>query len=459
MTHKPMTLPELVISTQYHPYSHTSSFLDLDDGRILHTSGGVSNFSEDGGLTWSDQKLLKDTNGDDIFATSVLKLRDGKNALGLVGKIRNAPPAETPYPDFGAGGWVVFWRSDDLGETWSPPMRLTPPGFFNTISLQDSAIVTSAGRIVVPMFFQVPCVEDRPMPGPGRLVRNQWTNTVGHHFDKGISVIVVCYSDDGGRTWQRNQGGTLFVMQDMNSICRKVNEPSVTELPAVPETGAPRRLMMIMRTHLGRLFQSWSTDDGETWCEPQPTMLASVSAPGQIRTLPNGHLLCVWNQQSEDEFKRGYVRTRMSSAISRNGGGIWEFFQNIESMHDTAWVAPGPIRVVRPAGLYAPPGQPAIECDPAFIENSPADGRWTYPSVHVGKDRVTVAYQASGYLSEKKDVAQMYRDITDLPDVNTDLAGRKVMVQCRKILPLKWFYGGREPADYPGVKPSFVPVH
>ena len=118
-THKPMTLPDLVISTQWHPYSHTSSFIQLDDGRILHASGGVWNSSDDGGLTWSDQQWLKDRDGGDIFATTLLKLPDGKESLGLVGKIRDEPPLETPYPDFESGSRVVALAVPLEGSMWA----------------------------------------------------------------------------------------------------------------------------------------------------------------------------------------------------------------------------------------------------------------------------------------------------------------------------------------------------
>ena len=450
MSHCPMTLPDLVIATQAYPHSHTSSFVELSDGRVIHTSYGIINCSDDGGLTWTEPKRIYDANGDEVFAISVVKLPE-KNSLGIVGQLKEKPH-EHGWATMGGEGvrYYVFYRSDDLGQTWSVPSRITAPGFFPVIALQDSAIVTSTGRIVVPMFFQALGVEDQPMPWTGKLVRGQWGNVVGHHFDKGITMIIVCYSDDGGRTWKKNSEGSLFVMQDMNSICRKVNEPSVTEI-----AGAPGRLLMIMRTHLGRLYQSWSNDNGETWCEPQPTLLASTSAPAQIRTLPNGHLLCIWNQQSEEEFRKGYVRTRLSSAISRDGGGIWEFFQNIESIHDSSFVAPGPIRVVRPVGLYAPPGQPAIEADPAYVENALVEGRWTYPSVGVCKDHIIVAYSCHGYLQEHETEARMFRTGTLKPDVNTDKD--KVNGQRRKILPLKWFYGGREPVDLPFER-EYVPA-
>ena len=36
MSNVPMTLPELMISEQFHPFAASSSFVELDDVRIFH---------------------------------------------------------------------------------------------------------------------------------------------------------------------------------------------------------------------------------------------------------------------------------------------------------------------------------------------------------------------------------------------------------------------------------------
>ena len=74
----------------------------------------------------------------------------------------------------------------------------------------------------------------------------------------------------------------------------------------------------------------------------QPTVLAASTAPPQLKMLPNGHLRCVWNQEYEQKIRHGYARTRLSSAVSRDGGRVWEFFQNIESIHETTPVKQPP---------------------------------------------------------------------------------------------------------------------
>ena len=63
----------------------------------------------------------------------------------------------------------------------------------------------------------------------------------------------------------------------------------------------------------------------------QPTELASSQSPPLLIRIPStGDLLCVWNQASGEEIRRGYLRGRLSSAISRDNGMTWEHFKTIE---------------------------------------------------------------------------------------------------------------------------------
>ena len=203
---------------------------------------------------------------------------------------------------------------------------------------------------------------------------------------------------------------------------------------------APGLLLLIVRTGLGRLYQSWSHDNGETWTWPAPTSLASSTAPAQIRSLPNGHLLCVWNQQSQGEIERGYLRTRLSSAISRNGGSAWEFFQNIESIHEETRVVPGPIKPVRPAEYHFEPEVPAPELAAENVTPVTTHGMWTYPSVVVMEDRVFISYR---YNLPRED-SEYARLVS-----SSERAESMGFILKVKVLPLSWFYAGKKPADNP----------
>ena len=116
-------------------------------------------------------------------------------------------------------------------------------------------------------------------------------------------------------------------------------------------------------------FQAWSEDNGETWTRPQPTSLASSTAPAQIRTLPNGHLLAVWNQETEDELNGVTIRTRVSAAISRNGAACGNFSKMWNRCTRRRGRA-GPIRPVRPAEYNFDPGLPAPEREREHVSPS-----------------------------------------------------------------------------------------
>ena len=47
-----MTLPQLMLAEHETCCGHSSTFVELDDGRILHVTGGWKNHSNDGGLNW-----------------------------------------------------------------------------------------------------------------------------------------------------------------------------------------------------------------------------------------------------------------------------------------------------------------------------------------------------------------------------------------------------------------------
>jgi len=299
------------------------------------------------------------------------------------------------------------------------------------------------------LFGQDSGPDNGTLPMSGRLVHNQWVSTGGHFFDPMFTCNYVVFSDDDGRSWQMNKDGELIPLLDWNALFSYCNESSVTEV-------APGRLLLIMRTGMGRLYQAWSNDNGDTWTRPQPTVLAATNAPAQIRTLANGHLLCVWNQETADEIRGGYNRTRVSSAISRDGGRVWEFFQNLQSVHETTRVEPGPIEPVRPEEISFPSGQPATERDPKYVQPHVGFyGSWCYPSVCVMKDRVLIAHTYNLYKEDETE-AVLVRDVSG----GGYLAAKTGKPVCQKlmVLPYKWFYGGKEPADNPFLREAYEPA-
>ena len=205
----------------------------------------------------------------------------------------------------------------------------------------------------------------------------------------------VYYSDDEGKTWETNEGkgfwgkgGELFVTLDYSAGGHhRCNEPVVAEV-------SEGHLLMILRTPLGRLYQSWSADDGRSWTRPEPTNLSSALAPVALARIPGtGDLLVVWNQASADEITLGLQRNRLTAAVSRDGGASWECHKNVffQRKGEPACVDPSPIKPYR------------------AMENAPRIpmGRLcaTYPSIVALKETILICFgcrQQSNYISDGK---------------------------------------------------------
>lgn len=442
MANRPMTRPDEILAEHRTRFFHSSTFVELEDGRILHNAGKTFTLSADGGLTWSEPESRQDTDGNPVepmTEPSLVKLSG--NGVGLAGRMydRDAKhPGERMRSNH-----LLFWRSEDGGETWEPPIRITEPGTIGTAGYQNSFLRSTSGRILLPVFLfcgQNTGACDEELPAGGKLFRNQWIPVSDHSFDPTFSCVYVVYSDDDGRTWKRNNNGELMIPLGLACDFNGVNESTMAEV-------SPGRLLLFMRNGLGRIFQSWSQDDGETWGRPQPTALASSNAPAAINTLPNGHLLCVWNQENEEEVNLGYNRTRISSAVSRNGGGVWELFQNVESLHEETRVEPGPIRHISQREIHYKPGSPAPVRAAEHIEATDTFGRWSYPSVLVLKDRVLIAHTFTQWEEDAEKA---------LPLQSSRKEGG--FNQKLKVLPLTWFYGGKEPADNPFLPRAYEPA-
>ena len=357
--------------------------LELEDGGLLGLSSEGRSVSRDGGKTWPRfEPALVDGTPQKGAIRHLMRLKSG--AIG--GFYR--PGGETVR--YGYSPWFVL--SQDEGRTWSKPVRVAEP--FNNAVLHGKAIVTSRGRIVAPVYTLV----GRSIREKGKALFRDGTALVGHHgFDEFFTYCWVYYSDDAGRTWQPNRdkgvwakGGELFVTLDQGAGGNyRCNEPWVVEV-------SPDHLLMLLRTPLGRLYQSWSQDDGTTWTRPEPTALASALAPPALEKLPGSNdLLVIWNQSSADEIERSLQRHRISSAVSRDGGASWRHGPNVFSIFrqqgDRNRFEPPPIRAYR--SLKQAPRLPPNEME------------GTYPVLNLWKDRVLIQFTArerAFYLYDEK---------------------------------------------------------
>ena len=245
--------------------------------------------SKDNGRTWSGRIILQE------------------NAWGR--NVKHPNLARTPSGDvvFFFTSWehdiherrIMMRRSKDDCETWSEPKQMSPPGGFYPINA-DHISVHSSGRIILPAFWS-PKI---------------WAE--GEHFR-----AFCFYSDDDGYTWQQSQNR-------IDLPKRGAEEPAIAE-------AADSSLVCMLRTTLGKIYQAFSKDRGETWSEAKATALPSPSSASALKRIPGtSDLLFLWNNATPYALSRPgsksfhHPRNPLSSAISHDGGKTWDHIKNIE---------------------------------------------------------------------------------------------------------------------------------
>ncbi len=125
-----------------------------------------------------------------------------------------------------------------------------------------------------------------------------------HHELDPIRMASVFASTDQGKTWTR-RGGVMFPKTDLD-------EHMLVEL-------RDGRIWMLARTSKS-ITESFSTDYGATWSEPQPSAILNVSARFFIRRLASGNLLLVKNGPTAERLPK---RSHLTAFLSADDGKTW----------------------------------------------------------------------------------------------------------------------------------------
>lgn len=295
----PVQIVTIATATIEHPRHSDASIVELRDGSLMLAwqefltspyageDGGpsqiVSAISHDGGLTWGDKRIIVPIDEGDIsvFCPTLLRLQDGSILLSYVRYHCVEVQQDSSY---------YIHKSYDDGLTFSEPVAVWERTSWCPKSHAMKQL--SCGRIVL---------------ANARLIANH-------------SECAACYSDDNGATWTPSRNWIDLPL-------RGAMEPALEELK-------DGRLLMIMRTQLGALFQTISHDKGETWSLGQTTGLRSPEAPPEMIRIPQtGDLLMIWNNSEYDPgFGSHYgKRSPLTVAVSRDEGQTWGKPKDIET--------------------------------------------------------------------------------------------------------------------------------
>ncbi len=295
-------------STPDLPRKSEGDVIELSDGRLMlaymEFSGAGSDFdktrimamqSSDGGLTWGRHRVLVETLPGDVnvYSPNLLRARDG-SILFLFMRQHAAYPSLTT---------LYVWKSNDEGETFRPFAECAPEQHHGLCNATVKRL--ASGRLLLPSSWEKP---EAPNTFEG----------------------AVLFRDDDGLTWCEADQRIALPM-------RGVMEPHLEET-------RDGRVLMVMRSQLGTLHFSESSDDGLTWSEPYTSKLRSPASCPELARIPStGDLLLIWNNAPYDPGFTSHFgkRSPLTSAISRDEGHTWEHFHKLEDDPKRAFSNPG----------------------------------------------------------------------------------------------------------------------
>jgi hypothetical protein len=279
----------------------------LLDGRliaVLDRTGpkgpeAIARYSSDGGRSWSAPQTLfvlpKDKGNWGLHNL----LTDHRGELHLF----YTADAKTA----GKGLYQMRFDIYHVGSTngrksWRAPV-LVRQGYHGSML---SVIQLRSGRIVLPICYLTPRV---------------WSNR-GKGFDAftdmGRFSSGVVYSDDAGDTWQ--QASVELKVPSPYIGADGIIEPIALELK-------DGRVWLLLRTQLGRFFESFS-QNGAVWTNPTPTSILSSDSPPSLTRLKDGRIVMLWNNCLRFCYAQG-GRHVLHAAISEDEGRTWRGYREV----------------------------------------------------------------------------------------------------------------------------------
>lgn len=258
---------EFIYETAPFPQCHASTIVETAGGLVAAWFGGTAERNPDVGIWVSRQENGK--------WTTPVEVANGVQSPELRHPTWNPvlfQPSGGPLYLFYKVGpspstwWGMAMSSTDGGRSWSRPARL-------------------ADGILGP-------IKNKPVQlANGDILAGSSTENSGWqvHFER---------SSDGGRTWTStpplNDGQTIPAIQ-----------PSILIHPG-------GRLQAVGRTRVGKIFETFSEDQGKTWTPLALTSLPNPSAGIDAVTLRDGRFVIVYNHTATG-------RSPLNVAISRDG--------------------------------------------------------------------------------------------------------------------------------------------
>jgi sialidase-1 len=239
--------------------------------------------SRDGGKTWSDAHLF----AKNMQAPGLLRLRSGDVLLwgsALAAKLGE----EIKDPNLWHSTTMSLFRSKNKGVTWTQERPIWEHS--KGIRLQGGCatmVQLKSGRLLFPFHY----------------------GDAGN-YNSTTQKSACYYSDDEGKTWTEGRAVGLPQHGAASPVVAEMNDGS---------------LLMAVRTGLGTMYLSRSTDSGETWAPAWSSGLEMTETDLFMTAFPDGSgaLLFITTAKYEPNHHHGGERTPITAFVSKDGGKTW----------------------------------------------------------------------------------------------------------------------------------------
>ena len=257
-------------------------------------------YSNDHGRTWSSQRVAfsypagRGTMPRYAQSVTPYLLLDRNDTLHLFATRYYGMPGKG---DPSAIGLTELYHnvSRDGGKTWTDPQRIDMGHHY--VPVIESIIELSSGRILF----------------ASNYATDNYLSERGEYEYR----ILTLFSDDHGETWQLGPDDIRVPLGPGRGHPGAI-EPVMVELKN-------NRVWMLFRSQHGRLYQTFSSDGGDSWEPSSPTDIKAANAPAGILRLSDGRLVLSWNDWSS--YSGGKIhrsgRQYLHVAISADDGKTW----------------------------------------------------------------------------------------------------------------------------------------
>ena len=261
-------------------------------------NGVVLRTSADGGTSWSEEREavnLLDAEGNlSASKPSITRMSDGR--LGMSYLVLDYDEMWEEIE----GSYVEFRSSADKGHTWSEAVRVTDDLSGRYSQRNDALIVGDDARLLL-----------ATMPQIDRLYQT-----------------AVYTSDDHGTSWTRRA-----VLEGPNGCW----EPSIVQVE-----GATDFLVCRTRQENGWIYGSRSSDNGETWTEPQSINVHSVNSPAVVDRIPGTSTVVLLYHPRFPIADNGDRRRMLATMTSTDGGYTFDNYRQVEYNTEELWAYQNP---------------------------------------------------------------------------------------------------------------------